>query len=114
MSLKRELYQQMADLTAPKCASSCRIPRSCCSIEYCQMAWAEGKKDGVDYPVFDGPVPHLGPKGCVVAPHHRPLCTLHVCSIAALGFDPDKQFDEAYFDLREKIDQVELDQYEGK
>lgn len=109
---RKELYRKMAELTAPKCASSCRVPHSCCSIEYCEMAYGEGRKDGVEYPIFSGPIPHLGPKGCVVAPHHRPLCTLHVCSIAGLGFDPDKKFEEEYFDLRERIDEMEAEEYE--
>lgn len=32
------LYKEMAELTLPECKNSCRVPLSCCSPEYCDMA----------------------------------------------------------------------------
>lgn len=51
----------------------------------------------------------MGATGCKLAPHMRPLCTLHVCSINSLGFDPrDPEFTQKYFELREKIETIEF------
>ena len=44
---------------------------------------------------------------CVIPPHFRPLCTLHQCKIAGLGFDPnDKKWTERYFELRKKLSEL--------
>jgi hypothetical protein len=54
----------------------------------------------------------MGPGGCVAPPHFRKLCTLHVCSINSLGFDPkDPRFTREYFILREQIEQLEAADY---
>lgn len=107
------LYQQMADLTKPECASSCRIPHSCCSPEYCQMAREVAKEWGVELDETDHPtLPFMGDNGCVVAPHLRPMCTIHTCDIGAFGCkfhpSPDPEWDEKYFRLREKIEVGEI------
>ena len=108
MSSRIELYRRMAALTAPKCASSCRLPHSCCSPEYCEMAIEEARSEGVELPRTEHPrLPLMGPKGCTADPHHRPLCTLHLCSISGIGSDPEPGFDARYFDLRELIDEEE-------
>ena len=101
------LYQQMADLTVGKCAE-CRSPHSCCSPEYCEMAIEEAAIDGVTLTPTDHPrLKMMGPTGCIAPPHYRPLCTLHVCSINSLGFDPkDMKFTKKYFKLRDQIEDV--------
>lgn len=102
------LYQQMADLTAPKCAQ-CRAPHRCCSNMYCEMARDEARENGVELePTGHPTLLYMGPGGCVAPPHFRKLCTLHVCSINSLGFDPeDPEFTEEYFELRRRLEREE-------
>lgn len=106
-----KLFQQMADLTEPKCRE-CRAPQSCCSPEYCEMAIGYAAEQGITLtPTDHSRLPMMGPTGCIVAPHLRPLCTFHVCSINGLGFDPkDPAFTKKYFQIRNKIDK---EQYEN-
>lgn len=104
-----QLFQQMADLTEPKCRE-CRVPQSCCSPEYCGMAFETAAEHGVTLQATgDERLPLMGPTGCTAPPWTRPLCTLHVCSINSLVFDPkDPAFTKQYFKLRSK---VEKEQY---
>ena len=103
------LYQQMADLTRPKCGE-CRSPLSCCDEMYCHLAGEMIQEAGLNVPTTGHPrLPYMGPNGCVVPPHLRPACTMHLCSINSLGFDPkDLPFTEKYFSLREKIEGLEM------
>jgi hypothetical protein len=106
------LYQAMANHTAPECANTCRIPRSCCAHEYCTMA-EEGSKEqwGIDLSPLrtDHPkLPYMGPNGCVVPPHLRSTCTLHTCQVNGIGFKPgDIPWSERYFELRRQIEDLE-------
>jgi hypothetical protein len=104
------LYQEMADLTLPKC-KECRVPLSCCDSMYCDMAFAYAKAEGVNLERTNHPtLPLMGEKGCTAPPYLRPLCTLHVCSINSLGFDAkDLKWTNKYFALRERIDELEFD-----
>ena len=104
------LYQQMADLTAPECATVCRAPRSCCSPEYCAMAIDYAKRvwDTVLTPIQNQRLPLMGPSGCTAEPHLRPLCTIHTCAINGFGFKPnDQAWTKAYFKLRNKIERLD-------
>jgi hypothetical protein len=107
------LYQEMADLTRPKCAGEgkggCRVPLSCCSPEYCEFAMEYAKKEyGVELVKTDHPkLPLMGPTGCTAAPYLRPMCSLHLCAINGIGLTGDKKFDADYYKLREKIEQEE-------
>lgn len=110
-----ELYRQMAELTAPECRSTCRTPFSCCSPEYCLAAqdWAK-LRWGTELTPVNGrstrgePLPFLGPNGCVVPPHMRPMCTLHTCEVNSVGCKKgDPQWTARYFELRERIDSLE-------
>src|SRR3990172_9470695 len=113
--MKREtlvdLWTQMAALTVRKCAACKPRPYSCCSREYCEMARAI-TKDEYNMTLTDlprGRLPFLSATGCIVPPHMRPLCTLHVCSINALGFDlRDPNFTDEYFKLREAISELQI------
>lgn len=100
------LFQQMADLTAPECASACRAPHACCSPEYCLMAEVIASDDGVTLAHTDHPtLPFMSPTGCLVPPHYRPLCTLHTCDINNLGFKRgDPAWTAKYFKLRAQIE----------
>ena len=109
-----DLYQQMYELTEPECACSCRCPRSCCSPEYCEMAIEMARQYwDVDLePLRTGHdrLPFMGEKGCVVAPHLRPLCTLHTCDVGSFGVKvhpaPDPAWDKKYWRLRGQIDKL--------
>jgi hypothetical protein len=107
------LSQQMADLTAPECAGkgpgSCRRPHSCCDEMYCESTRAYARESWhVELPETGHPtLPFMGPEGCTVAPHLRPLCTVHTCQIASLGFKPnDPEWTERYFELRNQLDEL--------
>ena len=97
MELKK-LYQEMADLTKKKCVSKCLRMGSCCSPEYCEMAKEYAKEQGEELKETKNE------KGCLVPPHLRPLCTVHVCERLLFM---DKDFSEKYFELREKLDVAE-------
>ena len=109
-----ELYRQMYELTEPECRCSCRLPHSCCSPEYCEMAMVVAQEYwGVDLEPLrtDHPtLPFMGKDGCVVEPHLRPNCTVHTCDISAFGFKmhpaPDPEWDEKYFKLRDEIEEL--------
>ena len=105
------LFQEMYELTRPEC-DRCRVPRSCCDAMYCGCAEEYAREEwGVDLTPLktDHPtLPFMGEAGCVVLPHLRPLCTFHVCSIHDLGIKPgDPGWTEKYFELRERINEVE-------
>lgn len=96
----------MAEHTKNECASSCRVPYSCCSSYYCELAEQNAKCKGLTLPQTGHPtLPFMGINGCTVPPHLRPLCTLHVCSINSLGFKPnDQQWTSEYFALRRQLE----------
>ncbi len=109
------LYQQMAEMTAPlcgsgslECAQFCQKKYRCCEKQYCEAtAKFAREKYGVELqPTGNPDLPFMGEHGCTVAPHLRPICTLHVCSIswaAKSSIENDEQKTKAYFDLRDRI-----------
>lgn len=104
----KNLYQQLADHTEPKC-KKCRSPYSCCSPEYCLEAinYAEEifdiKLTKTDHPKL----PLMGPSGCIADPYLRPMCTYHTCDINGFGCDPkDPKWTKKYFKLRDKIEEL--------
>lgn len=101
-----ELFREMSDLTAPECARLCRAPHSCCSPEYCDMAEAIASDAGENIvPTGHATLKFMGPTGCVVPPHFRPLCTLHTCDVNGVGYKPDDdEWNRKYFTLRNKIE----------
>jgi hypothetical protein len=110
----KDLYQQMADLTKPKCAN-CRLPYSCCSTEYCLETIDYAKEVfNVDLIKTDHPkLPLMGVEGCMADPYLRPMCTYHTCDINSLGCDPrDHKWTEEYFQLRDKIDELSFKELE--
>lgn len=105
------LFQRMSEMTSPECRK-CRVPLSCCDAMYCGCAEEYAQDEwGVDLTPLktDHPtLPFMGPTGCVVSPHLRPLCTLHVCSINNIGIKiGDPKWTEKYFILREQIEELE-------
>lgn len=102
-----QLYREMSELTAPECARVCKIPHSCCSPEYCDMAEEIAAEAGVTLTRTDHPtLKFMGPKGCIVEPHLRPLCTLHTCDVNNLGFKRnDEAWTKRYFEIREALEE---------
>ena len=107
---EKKLWAKMAAMTAPLCAGkgpgACRAPHSCCDAMYCQMALELAAEIGEELKPTDHPrLPLMGPDGCIAPPHLRPLCTLHVCCINGLGFNPqDPAWTKRYFKLRAKLE----------
>lgn len=109
-----KLYAAMAAHTAPECGKTCgtRTQYRCCDPMYCEMAieWAKDRYGVTLEPTGHHSLPLMGADGCSVAPHYRPLCTLHQCDIGALGFlksDPMGPWTKRYFALRDKINDAE-------
>ena len=105
-----QLYQQMADLTAPICANKCKNKFTCCDKVHCEAAEKYAKERyGVELERGDHPsLPFMGKNGCTVAPHLRPRCTLHTCSVSQIGFEPfDSAWNEKYMRLRMEIKMME-------
>jgi hypothetical protein len=92
-------FRELAEHTAPKCGE-CRSPYQCCSTMQCELT-AEFALEtfGVTLERTDHPtLPFLGPQGCIVAPHMRPICSVHVCGQHLLQ---DDAWSDRYFELRE-------------
>ena len=102
-----QLFKEMSDLTAPECATNCKLPHTCCDEMYCAMTEEYALEHGVKLERTNHPtLRFMGPQGCTVEPHLRPLCTLHTCAINGLGFKPgDPEWTEKYFKLREQIEE---------
>jgi hypothetical protein len=103
------LYQKIAELTSPsccngmaECAQFAARKYRCCERQYCEMARKFAKeKYSIDLQETGNPdLPFMGENGCTVAPHLRPVCSLHVCcfSWAVKSTAP-----EGYQELRDQI-----------
>lgn len=106
--LRIAIWQEMADLTRPKClACTWAGPNRCCERMHCDEAayWAKDKWGVELKPTGYHPeLPFMGPEGCVVPPHLRPICAVHVCERHYLF---DAAFGQKYFDLRARLDELE-------
>lgn len=106
-----DLYREMADMTKPECAA-CPVPLSCCGKAYCDLTARFAKDNwGVTLqPTGHKTLPFMGPNGCTVAPHLRPICSIHTCHINALGFKPnDSAWTKRYFRLRSALELLEFE-----
>ncbi len=111
------LYKQLSELTAPECATVCRVPHSCCSSFDCQVAQTLAKELWYTELIPVAEEDRIKPDvlflskskgGCIVEPHLRPHCTKHTCAVNSLGFKVgDKKWTRAYFQLRTKIERLE-------
>lgn len=98
-------YQEIADLTLPRCMEQCHEPGGCCAPEYCDLAEARAREFGVELPLQENAaLKYMGREGCVVPPYLRPLCAVHVCDYQVMR---DSQFGEAYLKLREAVRRAE-------
>ncbi len=101
------LYAMMYLLTEPECAR-CRVPHSCCSREYCEIVLEEHPETR-ECITSHPKLLFMGKYGCVIAPHLRPICTLHTCAINGFGVKPgDEEWTVKYFNLRDAIDYLEF------
>ena len=97
----KTLYEQMVNLTKPKCGK-CNVPHGCCSREHYEEVKSYAKKeyDILLEPTIHPTLPFMGTNGCIVEPYLRPICSVHVCE---KWYMTDLEFREKYFDLREQI-----------
>jgi hypothetical protein len=106
--LRIAAWQEVADLTHPKCGTCPgQGPNRCCDRIYCDEAtrWAKDKWGIELKPTGYHPeLPFMGPEGCVVPPHLRPICAVHVCDS---HYAHDGAFGQKYFDLRARLDDLE-------
>jgi hypothetical protein len=108
-----QLYRDIAEHTRSACKRTCKFEGRCvdCSDLYGAQAeqfmltfWKEipPQHTGSDRCRF------LGADGCILAPHFRPICSIHHCSINSLGFLPgDPGWTKRYFRIRERVDQMQ-------
>lgn len=121
MSNRVDLFKQMSDLTRPKCVECPNLlPHRCCDKMYCDLVTISAAEAGIKLPKTTGhpTLPYMGENGCVVPPHLRPACTLHVCSMNGMGLlynktgpgpfdrEVDVEGTEKYFAIRDQIDQM--------
>jgi hypothetical protein len=103
------LYQQIAELTAPschngtaECAQFCERKYRCCERQHCDAAARFAReKYGIELnETGNAELPFMSETGCVVPPHLRPICSLHVCTVswADVAHAP-----EGYQELRDQI-----------
>lgn len=92
------LYAEMAALTRQQCGQCLTY---CCNDYYCEQTAKYATSMGVTLQRTDHPkIPFLGPDGCIVPPHLRPICSVHICEKLLWK---DRQFSKKYFKLRDRI-----------
>ena len=101
----KELYKEIAALTKAKCGQ-CRVPYGCCDAWHCEMTAKYAEEQGVKLQRTNHPkFPFLdGDGNCIVPPHLRPICAVHVCENHLWK---DLAFHDRYFKLRDRICQLE-------
>lgn len=107
-------YEEISKLTRSLCDTKCKLAAldsqgcfRCCSPEYCNLAkqMARSMWDTELEPTDHPTLPFMGPKGCTIAPHLRPLCTLHLC--CEFEVMVPSEVSSQYWKLREEIDTLE-------
>jgi hypothetical protein len=114
-----DTYKEMSNHTFPECKNNCKIPLSCCSPEYCEIAIDHAKKHwGIDlestslFKERKTDLPLMGENGCSIEPHLRPSCTLHTCQVNSIGVKfGDEKWTSKYYELREMINDLEYKKY---
>jgi hypothetical protein len=78
---------------------------SCCDAGYCAIAeeWARMVWNVKLTPISGAKLPFMGEKGCIVPPHLRPLCTVHICEKFLLDQDRSTK----YTILRQALEDLE-------
>ena len=112
------LYAELGTHTEAECAGTrCRRPLSCCAPMYCDLAMDFAREYwGVELePTWHPTLPLMGPNGCTVAPHLRPICTAHTCEINEHGCKRgDPAWTERYYELQEEIALIEAELFPSR
>lgn len=106
------LYADLAAHTEPECTGACERPMTCCQERYCEIAMDFAVEHwGVELQTtWHRALPLMGPDGCTVAPHLRPICTAHTCEICEHGAKRgDAAWTERYYVLRDAIADLEAE-----
>jgi len=92
------MYEEIAAITRPLCLAGTGCgdrasrPYRCCEKQYCDRA-AKFARDGYGIelqPTGHPEIPFMGPSGCTIPLHLRPICTIHACAISwAPTINPD-------------------------
>lgn len=100
------VFKDLAAHTAPACGS-CRLAHACCNTGQCEATLALAKEDfGVDLTPLKTnhpTLPFLGATGCVVPPHLRPICSVHVCE---KHLEAETPWTNRYWELRDIADDL--------
>lgn len=107
-----QLYAEAEAITKPLClngtgcGSLAARPYHCCEKQHCDKA-AKFAQDnyGVNLKPTGRDIPFMGPGGCTVPLHLRPMCTLHAC---AFSYAPVSDITDRYWQLRQQILDAEV------
>jgi hypothetical protein len=113
--LKR-LYIEIANLTLNDCKKKCSNLGSCCDESYCNTAILVAKEYDLVLTPTGNRIPLLDSNGsCIAPPYVRQMCSAHSCDIFAVGyFKGDSKGTAKYFELREAIDDLEIERLENR
>ena len=102
-----EVSREMYHLTNKRCGDYCGPDNPffndekviCCEDSYCEATAKYAKEiwNVLLQPTGHPTVRFLGPTGCSVEPHLRPLCTEHQCNFRTFGKFPDSSTDTSKF-----------------
>ncbi len=107
-----ELCSEMYSITRGICEKRCKKRGACCDRFFCEDAWTRANEAGTILPWHDGqPLPLLVDGECAAPPQFRPICTVHQCDIASLGYfkDSPMELTDRYYDIRDEIDSIMLE-----
>jgi hypothetical protein len=104
------LYRDLSEMTKSKCdacPSAKTEPYRCCHKWACDLVkeYASWHWNTELHPTGNPDIPFMGPNGCIVPAHMRPMCTSHVCSIDDAA-DPD--WKESYLKIKQAIADLEI------
>ncbi len=110
-----QLYQRMYEITVVKCKRCSKGAGTCCNVYACKLVEKFAKAEyGVTLMRTGHPtLLFMGSEGCIVAPHMRPVCTVHTCKTVQYGCDfEDKPWTADFYDLKKQIALLECDRIE--
>ncbi len=77
------ILKRLSDLTSPHCQNCpTDLEYRCCDKVFCEAARHFMEKLKVEIPknTDHKSLPFMGEKGCILPPHHRPICAGYVCA----------------------------------
>ena len=106
-----QLYAEAEAITKPLCLGGVGCgaladqPYHCCEKQHCDRAARFARASyGIELQPTGHDIPFMGPGGCTVPIHLRPICTLHACVFSyAQASNPT----EPYWQLRQQILEAE-------